>query len=259
MYFNKKYEHTGALFEGPYKSVQIEDNTRMLYLTRYLHHAGGYSSYAQYLGTRVTSWVKPEVVQSFFNKVKTDLFKGADSYKDFVEKYEPDQKENELTENTTLESKNQHLERKDLARDAENYSPEIPIESSEKTNLDPNLKSPKRIPEFLAATAIFLLLLTLGIKNIMVSTTKPPQPSAPSSVLSETEKPKPKLLIIKVNDGATSVNIRQKPTTSSEKIGKTKDGDIFEFVSIDSGWYEVKLATGSTGFISETYITRNDE
>src|SRR3989344_6913923 len=68
IYFNKKYQHTGALFEGPYKSVQIKDKTRMLYLTRYLHHAGGYSSYARYLGKMATSWVNPEIVQSFFDR-----------------------------------------------------------------------------------------------------------------------------------------------------------------------------------------------
>ena len=270
MYFNKKYQRTGALFEGPYKSVQTKDEPRLLHLTRYLHHTGGYCSYPEYLGTRVTSWVKPEVVLSFFGKETGD-------YKDFVEKYELDQKEKELIEDITIESETQHLERRGLARNVENYPPEISTESSEKIHLDPNLKPLQRISEFLATAVVFLLLLTLGIRNIMASATKSPNPSPTSAVLSTTEEieemstapadaesdsadaVKPKIILtIEINDGSASVNIRQKPTTDSEKIGKAKDGDTFEFVSTDSGWYEVRLDTGSTGFISATYIKKEE-
>ena len=149
MYFNKKYQHTGALFEGPYKSVQIEDDTRLLYLTRYIHHAGGSSSYAEHLGTRETLWVKPKVVQSFFDKAKTDLFKWTHSYKDFVEKYELSQKEKELIEGVIFESETQHLERR-VAGNVENYTPERFPESSEKIHGESNLKPLQRIPELLA-------------------------------------------------------------------------------------------------------------
>lgn len=258
MYFNKKYQHTGALFEGPYKSVQIADELRMLYLTHRLHHAGGSSSYAQYLGTRVTSWVKPKVVQSCFDKVKTDLPKETYSYKDFVEKYELSQKEKELIEGITFESETQHLERRDLAGNVENHFPEIFPEPSKKIDLGSDLKPLQRVPEFLATSVVFLLLLTLGIRNIMASPTKSP-PSPTSSVLSETKKIeeiKPKtILTIKIDDASASasVNIRQKPTVNSEKIGTARDGDTFEFVSVNSGWYEIKLANGSTGFINGAY------
>lgn len=66
------------------------------------------------------------------------------------------------------------------------------------------------------------------------------------------------ILTIKADNKSAIVNIRQKPTTTSEKIGKAKDGDTFEFVSIDSGWYGVKLADGSTGFISDKFITTGE-
>lgn len=287
MYFNKKYQHTGALFEGPYKSVHITDEPRLLHLTRFLHQTGGSSSYAQYLGTRVTSWVKPKVVQSFFDKAKTDLSKETHSYKDFVEKYELNQKEKELIESITFDSEAQHLERMDLARDVEEYPTKIPTQSSEKIYLKTqNLKPLQRIPELLATVVVFLLLVTFGIRNITDFTPKSLNPSPPPAVLSETEttsfKPlptpplagptpevlpvtaateeaKPKIILtIKINDASASANIRQKPTTDSEKIGQAKNGDSFEFVSIDSGWYEVKLATGS-GFISAAFIEVMEE
>src|SRR3989344_4849388 len=106
IYFNKKYQHTGTLFEGSYKSVQIKDKPRLMHLARFLHlcpkeyHTGlteDYSSYAEYLGARETLWVKPKVILSLFGKGMVD-------YKNFVEKYEPDQKEKEFIKDITFES-----------------------------------------------------------------------------------------------------------------------------------------------------------
>ena len=255
IYFNKKYQHTGALFEGPYKSAQVEDEPRLLLLTRYIHLVQGHSSYAEYLGTKETSWVKPKVVQSYFNKVKTDLFKGADSYKDFVEKYELGQKENELLEGITIEGDTQHLERRRPPKDVENDL------------LDSNLKPLQRIPELAIITLVFLVLVTVGIRNIMVFTTERPQSSQPlpapaaPAVLAETEEIKPETILTVKIDGATasaSVNIRQSPTTDSEKIGKARGGDTFKYVSMNSDWYEIRLDDGTTGFISGEFIVKEE-
>ncbi|MBF8249484.1 MAG: SH3b protein [Candidatus Levybacteria bacterium] len=262
MYFNKKYRRTGALFEGPYKSIQIKDGARLPHLTRFFHSAGDHSSYSEYLGTKETSWVKPWVVLAFFSK-------GAAGYKDFVEKDAPDPKLRELLEGITFESETEHLERREPTRNVKNCPPEPPPQLSGKIRLDV-LKPWQRIPEILVATVVFFLLLTFGIRNIMVSTAKSPDSPSSSEVLSTTaeslnpsvaptlspaaEELKPKMILtVIINDGATSVNIRQKPTVSSEKIGEAKNGERFEFVSENSGWYEVGLTTG-TGFISAKYI-----
>ena len=37
MYYNKKYNHTGGLFEGKFKSVHIEDDIQIKYLFSYIH------------------------------------------------------------------------------------------------------------------------------------------------------------------------------------------------------------------------------
>jgi len=155
----------------------------------------------------------------------------------------------------------------------------------------PNLKPRSIMPAFLAITAaLFLLLVTIAVGNIklyeakssqpsalgiktVVSGTKSPKPSttpttsitpvatlAPTPAVDEKEKKAKTMLRVTIDDASASAsaNIRQEPTINSKKIGKANNGETFEFVSIDSGWYEVKLATGSTGFILETYIKKEE-
>ena len=43
------------------------------------------------------------------------------------------------------------------------------------------------------------------------------------------------------------------PSVSIFLSGTFFAGDSFEFISEDSGWYEIQLTDGSTGFISEQY------
>ena len=240
MYFNKKYKRSGALFEGPYKSVQVKGELQLIHLSRFFHHTGGYCSYQEYLGKRVTPWIKPQVILSQFNRETT--------YEDFVDKQEPDQKEKELIENITFDSETEHLERRDPARNEEMHP-------------DPDLKPRSRLPQFLAAsTTVFVLLVSLGIRNILMVSTpdvlSETKQSPPETSPEATSEAKPKTLVkIAVADKISIVNIRQQPATSSAIVNQAKDGDIFEFVSvsIDSDWFEVKLASGSAGFISATY------
>jgi len=96
IYFNKKYDRVGSLFQGRYKAVLVLENNYLLHLSRYIHLnpseyssnlIGAYSSYANYLGSRKTRWVKPDFVLNFFNKEISPEFKKVISYKDFVENY----------------------------------------------------------------------------------------------------------------------------------------------------------------------------
>lgn len=140
----------------------------------------------------------------------------------------------------------------------------------EKIYIDQNLKPLQRIPELLVTTVAFFLLLTLGIRNVINSQIKPPKRSKTPAVLSKTtkieeikptpaEEIKPKITVMIEADPESIINIREEPATSSAKIGKAKGGDTFEFISLDAGWYQVKLADGSIGFISAEYITSNDQ
>lgn len=98
MYFNKKYDRVGSLFQGIYKASMIDTDNYLLYLSRYIHLnpaeytrnlVSAYSSYGDYLELRKTSWVKTNEILAFFGKANTNIFKNIDSYKKYVENSAP--------------------------------------------------------------------------------------------------------------------------------------------------------------------------
>lgn len=98
MYFNKKYDRIGSLFQNRYKAVLIESEPYLLHLSRYIHlnpvklnlqrvNFRDYSSYPYYLIQKEASWVKPSEILNYFQsaqmKKPNDIF----SYQSFVEDY----------------------------------------------------------------------------------------------------------------------------------------------------------------------------
>lgn len=170
-------------------------------------------------------------------------------------------------------------EEKRFTEDLESGEPEIP-----NIRLAP-AESRSRMPQFWAISTMgFVLLVSFSVWNINISAAQSNPPSPVPAVLSETTSEvsladslhtsevnseataeavikaevKPETLRVKIDDGSSFVNIRQKPAINSEKIGKANDGDTFEFISEESGWYEIRLADGQTGFISKKYIVTNE-
>lgn len=101
MYFNKKYDRVGSLFQGPYKAILIRNESYLLHLTRYIHMnpiedfdnlESAYSSYQEYLGKRNTKWIKQKIILSYFDKAKSELFRSTNTYKKFIESYKIDSK-----------------------------------------------------------------------------------------------------------------------------------------------------------------------
>lgn len=85
MYFNKNYDRVGTLFQGTYKAVLVNNENYLLHLSRYIHLnptetkqslVDAFSSYADYLHLRNTSWVDSKPILSYFGK---------SSYQQFVE------------------------------------------------------------------------------------------------------------------------------------------------------------------------------
>lgn len=84
MYFNKKYQSSGALFESRYKASRISSESYLLHISRYIHlnpkdwMAYPYSSiHSYYLGA--PEWLQPEPV--------VELFGSLPKYADFLNDY----------------------------------------------------------------------------------------------------------------------------------------------------------------------------
>lgn len=88
MYFNKKYDRVGSLFQGVFKAVDIDNENYFLWVSRYIHRNPEefqeypYSSYLDYLGKRRTAWLNTKTILDMF--ASSDLRK-ARNYQNFVE------------------------------------------------------------------------------------------------------------------------------------------------------------------------------
>ena len=94
-FFNRRHRRCGALFQGRFKAVLVEDESHALELTRYVHlnavrakmverpEEYGWSSYQDYLGLRkAPAWLDWETVIGELGK---DRRRGRAAYRRFVE------------------------------------------------------------------------------------------------------------------------------------------------------------------------------
>lgn len=89
MYFNKRHNRIGGLFQGRYKAVNIRSEEQLIYLSKYIHRNPigfsknlseyRYSSLPNYLGQIRQSWIRPEPILGLFSKTNPSL-----SYFSFV-------------------------------------------------------------------------------------------------------------------------------------------------------------------------------
>jgi len=118
--------------------------------------------------------------------------------------------------------------------------------------------------EFTIAIVLLLGLTTLGILSISNgrNETQAKPPIEQKSII-EIERQEPltlenkdvvviKSVAITIDDGSPFVNIRSEPTVYSEAIGQAEDGDSYELVEEETGWYKIKFGE-EQGFISIKY------
>ncbi|MEX0621928.1 MAG: transposase [Candidatus Woykebacteria bacterium] len=105
MYFNRRYNRVGHLFQGPYRATLVDNDNYLLHLSRYIHQNPSltkgflaeypYSSYPIYIGERKASWINTQPILSLFEPAKLgnlNLNKYS-NYKDFVETYDVEPEE----------------------------------------------------------------------------------------------------------------------------------------------------------------------
>jgi putative transposase len=110
LYFNKRYDREGTLFQGKYKGILVDRDSYLVHLSRYIHlnpHAPGaswrdypYSSYKYYL-SYPPEWLNTKPVLDYFKSAKRLSTVDYSSYQAFMENYSGDA--NEILENLTLE------------------------------------------------------------------------------------------------------------------------------------------------------------
>ena len=88
MFFNKKYNRVGPLYQSTYKAVLVESEQQLLWITHYIHRNplenktipnNQPSSLLEYLGLRKTDWIRPEEILDYFSKSNPSL-----SYQTFI-------------------------------------------------------------------------------------------------------------------------------------------------------------------------------
>lgn len=98
MYYNKKYQRVGNLFQSRFKASRITNEPYLLHISRYIHrnpqdyYNWQYSSYPYYIKNWVAEWVRPQKIY--------DLYEWG-TYEDFVNDHDNfnemrDEIENEL-------------------------------------------------------------------------------------------------------------------------------------------------------------------
>lgn len=106
IYFNKKYNRKGSLFEGTYRATNVINKDYLLDITRYIHRnplkftknlVDTYSSYAHYLNHINIPWVKNEEVIEYFNESSFIKNKNIKNYKEFIENFKYQNEEIDLT------------------------------------------------------------------------------------------------------------------------------------------------------------------
>ena len=105
LYFNRRYDRVGHLFQGVYKAALVEEDNYLLHLSRYIHqnptltkgylNQYPYSSYPDYIGEKKTPWLNTSFILEFFKGPKSEKLKLKDfaNYKGFVENYDQEPEE----------------------------------------------------------------------------------------------------------------------------------------------------------------------
>lgn len=87
MYFNRKYNRVGSLYQAVYKACSVDTDEYLLQLSRYIHKQAldlhQPCSYLDYVGINNTEWIKAEEILSYFSSTNPLL-----SYEAFMDETE---------------------------------------------------------------------------------------------------------------------------------------------------------------------------
>ena len=115
MYFNKKYNHAGHLFQDRFKQVLINTEEYLLHLSRYIHlnpvkdglaktpKDYRWSSFKEYIGVSKYNFCKRSIILDYFSQHVRKNRSAIRSYNEFVHSYIK-KHEDKLTPDLTMDT-----------------------------------------------------------------------------------------------------------------------------------------------------------
>lgn len=244
MYFNKKYHRNGALFQGPYKSVEIKDKNNLDLLKKFI------KNHSQNFSTEEKSILKDLAIENL--KLKSEKIVADIPLERIPVAHN-------LTSNLTSHEKSA----KPIKRIPE-FVGVITIFFLLVTLGINNINSftTTVLGDTTSVEVISTPVSTQTPEPIVAITTSiaeatPSLGPSPSPEISPTPEPikEVKNLIIAITDNSPEINIRKEPSLYAEIVGKAVEGQAFEYITVKSGWFQVILDDG-TGYISSKYIKK---
>jgi hypothetical protein len=93
---------------------------------------------------------------------------------------------------------------------------------------------------------------------LSTSTTSLTLPSTtPSSPEPSDASPTPVNSVTILNTPTGFLRVRESPSLSANEVGEVTPGNTYELVDAQSGWDEIKMDNGTTGWVSSQYAQRN--
>ncbi len=104
-----------------------------------------------------------------------------------------------------------------------------------------------------------LVFLALGFLLAACSSAPPPEAPAEPAMTEQTMPalPTEEVVTATVRVTASSLNVRDQPTTEGEKIDAVRRGQRLGLVREEDGWSRVRLTDGRLGWVSSRYVRKD--
>ena len=101
-----------------------------------------------------------------------------------------------------------------------------------------------------------LLALCFGLAVGCQTAAPPPPPPPPEAPPVVQERPAPPPETVHVT--GSKLNVRSQPTTNAATVARVRKGDTLTVLGRDGDWVQVKLADGTSGWVSGKYVAKDE-
>ena len=109
---------------------------------------------------------------------------------------------------------------------------------------------------------VFLILLAMSARRILTINNAPSETETQKEGVNINEyiiEDTKKFVLIKADDASFEINVREKPSTTSEILGKVEVDKEYEYVSENEIWFEIVFDEELTGWVHKDYAIMAEE